>query len=193
MRLHRIAAGMSVAVLCIAAIVRADDLYSPASYNAVAADHHALRIGDNLTVVVTETTSATADARTTADKDGAVSGSLNLHGAPQQGVFNLNETFNGGGTIERSGKLIARMTVVVQSVDVGGTLHVKGQQEIVVNGDKQKLFVEGRVRQQDIASDNTVLSSRLSDARISYTGSGVLNEKQRPGLFTRVLDWLRIF
>lgn len=88
--------------------------------------------------------------------------------------------------------MVARLTVVIQAIDGDGNLRVKGQQEIVVNGDKQKLVVEGRVRQQDIGSDNTVLSSRLSDARISYTGSGVLNEKQRPGLFTRLLDWLRI-
>lgn len=146
-----------------------------------------------MTVVVTEITSSTTDARTTADKDGAVSGSATLHGRQQQGAFNLNETFNGGGTIERSGKLLARLTVVVQSVEPGGNLHVKGQQDIVVNGDKQRLIVEGRVRQQDVAADNTVLSSRLSEAKISYTGDGVLSQKQRQGLLTRLLDWLRIF
>jgi flagellar L-ring protein FlgH len=185
-------ASLFAALLWVVCIAQADDLYSPASFDAPAADHRALRIGDNLTVVVTEITSATTDARTTADKDGSVSGSANLHARPQQGVFNLNESFNGGGTIERSGKLVARLTVVVQAIDGDGNLRVKGQQEIVVNGDKQKLVLEGRVRQQDIGSDNTVLSSRLSEARISYTGAGVLNEKQRPGLFTRLLDWLRI-
>jgi len=178
---------------CIGLPAVAEDLYSSQSYDALAADHRALRVGDNLTVIVTEITSSTTDARTTADKDGAVSGSATLHNRQQQGAFNLNETFNGGGTIERSGKLLARLTVVVQSVEPGGNLHVKGQQNIVVNGDKQKLIVEGRVRQQDVAADNTVLSSRLSDAKISYTGDGVLSQKQRQGLLTRLLDWLRIF
>jgi len=171
----------------------AEDLYSPQSYDALSADHRALRVGDNLTVVVTEITSSTTDARTTADKDGALSGSATLHNRQQQAAFNLNETFNGGGTIERTGKLLARLTVVVQSVEPGGNLRVKGQQDIVVNGDKQKLIVEGRVRQQDVAADNTVLSSRLSEAKISYTGDGVLSQKQRQGLLTRLLDWLRIF
>jgi flagellar L-ring protein precursor FlgH len=170
----------------------ADDLYSQKTYDALAADHRAFRAGDNLTVVVTEITSATTDARTTADKDGTVSGSANLHGVPQQGAFNLNDTFNGGGKIERSGKLLGRITVVVQSVESDGYMRVKGQQEIVVNGDRQKLIVEGRVRQQDVGSDNTVLSSRLSDSKISYTGAGVLSENQRPGIFTRLLSWLRI-
>lgn len=182
-----------LACACIGLPATAEDLYSRESYDALAADHRALRVGDNLTVVVTEITSSTTDARTTADKDGTVSGSATLHQRQQQGAFNLNETFNGGGTIERSGKLLARLTVVVQSVERDGNLRVKGEQNIVVNGDKQRLIVEGRVRQQDVAADNTVLSSRLSEARISYTGDGVLSQKQRQGLLTRLLDWLRIF
>jgi len=183
---------IGLALVCLSAAAAAEDLYSRQSYDALAADHRALRAGDNLTVVVTEITSSTTDARTTADKDGTVSGSATLHNRQQQGAFNLSESFNGGGTIERSGKLLARLTVVVQSVDPGGNLHVKGEQNIVVNGDKQKLIVEGRVRQQDVGADNTVLSSRLSEARISYTGDGVLSEKQRQGLLTRILSWLRI-
>jgi flagellar L-ring protein precursor FlgH len=177
---------------CFGLPASAEDLYSRESFDALVADHRALRVGDNLTVVVTEITSSTTDARTTADKDGSVSGSAGLHQRQQQAAFNLNETFNGGGTIERSGKLLARLTVVVQSVESDGNLRVKGEQSIIVNGDKQKLFVEGRVRQQDIAADNTVMSSRLSEARISYTGNGVLSEKQRQGLLTRLLSWLRI-
>jgi flagellar L-ring protein precursor FlgH len=183
---------LALALVCLSAAAAAEDLYSHESYDALAADHRALRAGDNLTVVVTEITSSTTDARTTADKDGTVSGSATLHNRQQQGAFNLSENFNGGGTIERSGKLLARLTVVVQSVDPGGNLRVKGEQNIVVNGDKQKLVVEGRVRQQDVGADNTVLSSRLSEARISYTGDGVLSEKQRQGLLTRILSWLRI-
>ena len=171
---------------------RADNLYSTHSYDPLAADRRAIRVGDNLTVIVTELTTATADARTTADKAGNVTGSASLHNKPQQGAFSIDQTFNGGGTIERSGKLQARLTVIVQDIDKDGYLHVKGQQQIAINHDKQKLIVEGRVRPQDIATDNTVLSTRLSDAHISYTGSGVLSENEHPGLFTRILSWLRI-
>jgi flagellar L-ring protein precursor FlgH len=171
----------------------AEDLYSKDSYDALAADHRALRVGDNLTVVVTEITSSTTDARTMADKNGNLTGSADLHQRQQQAAFNLGETFNGGGTIERSGKLLARLTVIVRAVEPDGNLRVKGEQDIVVNGDKQKLIVEGRVRPQDITADNTVLSSRLSDAKISYTGSGILAEKQHQGLLTWLLSWLRIF
>jgi flagellar L-ring protein FlgH len=184
---------MGIALACAGADLPADDLYSPDTYSALAADHRAWRTGDNLTVIVTEVANASADARTSTDKAGNVSGSAGWHPtAPQQAAFALNNTFNGGGTIERSGKLGARLTVVVEEVDQAGYLHVKGQQQIVINGDRQKLYVEGRVRPQDVGTDNTVLSSRLSDSRISYTGDGVLKENQRPGFFTRLLSWLRI-
>jgi flagellar L-ring protein FlgH len=173
-------------------VAAADSLFNPEGYHALAADHRALKVGDNLTIVVTEIASATTDARTSSDKTGSVSGAANLHQLPQQGAFNLNETFSGGGTIERSGKLLARMTVVVQAIDANGDLQVKGQQDIVLNGDRQKLALDGRVRPEDIGADNTVLSSRLSNAHISYVGTGVLAEKQRAGLFTRLLSWLHI-
>ena len=188
--------GATVACVVLLGVVashgRADELYSTHTYDALAADRRALRVGDNLTVIVTELTTATADARTTADKAGSVTGTASLHAKPQQGAFSIDQTFNGGGTIERSGKLQARLTVVVQAIDDEGYLHVRGQQQILINHDKQQLIVEGRVRPQDIATDNTVLSTRLSDARISYTGVGVLNENARPGFFTRLLSWLRI-
>jgi flagellar L-ring protein precursor FlgH len=192
MSARNVQAAAVILTMTLVGAAPADDLYSKDTYNALAADHRGLRVGDNLTVVVTEITSATTDARTTSDKDGTVSGSAGLHNRQQQAAFNLNETFNGGGTIERSGKLLARLTVVVRAVDPEGYLHVQGQQDIVVNGDRQKLIVEGRVRPEDIATDNTILSSRLSDSKISYVGAGILSEKQRQGILTRLLSWLRI-
>jgi flagellar L-ring protein FlgH len=191
--------GTVCAALCILStaygtepVERGADLYSTATYDALAADHRALRVGDNLTVVVTEIASATADARTSIGKSTSLAGSLDLHGHPNQGTLTTNNTFDGSGTTERTDKLLARLTVSVMRVEPDGSLRIKGQQEIAINGERQKLLLEGRVRSQDIGPDNTVLSSRLSDARISYTGRGVLNEAQRPGWLTRLLSWLRI-
>jgi flagellar L-ring protein precursor FlgH len=69
---------------------------------------------------------------------------------------------------------------------------VSGEQLIKVNDERQEIVLSGRVRPIDIAENNTVVSSRLADARISYVGDGVLGEKQRPGILTRILSWLRI-
>ncbi len=77
-------------------------------------------------------------------------------------------------------------------MEANGDLIVKGQQYIVLNGDRQKLSLDGRVRPEDVGADNTVLSSRLSNSHISYVGTGVLADKQRAGVLTRLLSWLRI-
>jgi flagellar L-ring protein precursor FlgH len=48
------------------------------------------------------------------------------------------------------------------------------------------------VRPIDVTETNTILSSRIAEAKISYVGDGLLGEKQRPGILTRFLSWLRI-
>ena len=174
------------------AVVQAEGLYDAQRFQPLAADLRAYRVGDNLTVVVTEFASMTTNARTATDKDGSVAGGLRNPATSKQWGVDLTEDFNGGGRIERSGKLVARLTVIVQSIDANGDLRVKGAQEIEVNNEKQTLAVEGRVRPLDIAADNTVLSTRLSEAKIGYTGQGLLAEKQQPGLLTRLLSWLRL-
>lgn len=183
------------AVLCIgvAGSAAADSLYDEAHYRAAVADPKAVRVGDNLTVIVTEIASMTTTARTTTDKDAGLSGTVRATDRTRfQGGIDLGEDFAGGGRIERSGKLVAQVTVAVQEVRPNGDLWVKGEQEILVNDETQKLVLEGRVRREDIRADNTVPSNRLSEAKIAFTGEGLLAEKQKPGILTRFLSWLRI-
>jgi flagellar L-ring protein FlgH len=183
--------GMAVWLMAVGT-VWADSLYKADEYSAWVADHPAFRPGDNLTVLITEIASVSTSANTSTNKSGSASGALT--GTRPSGNFalNLEDEFNGGGTIERQGKFLAQLTVAVQSVDENGDLWVKGEQEIEVNNERQWIALEGRVRLRDIRSDNTVLSSRVGDARIKYVGKGVLAEKQRPGILTRILGWLWI-
>jgi flagellar L-ring protein precursor FlgH len=178
--------------LAAAHVGHADSLYRAATFKSFVADARAWRVGDNLTVLITEFASVTTNARTATDKDGTVSGSLAGTNSSRNGSINLNEDFTGGGRIERSGKLTAQLTVVVEAIDPNGDLRVRGRQDISVNNEVQTLTLEGRVRPQDVGANNTVPSTRLSDAKISYTGDGLLAEKQRPGILTRFLSWLRI-
>ncbi len=183
---------LGILAAAASAAVTADSLYREGDFRPLVADSRALRVGDNLTVIVTEFASVTTNARTATDKDGTISGTLQGTNSSKSGSINLAEDFSGGGRIERSGKVTAQITVVVQAIEVNGDLRVKGKQDISVNDEVQTLLVEGRVRQQDIGANNTVLSTRLSDAKISYTGDGLLAEKQRPGILTRFLSWLRL-
>lgn len=182
----------ALVLLALTGHVTADSLFQEQGFHALVADQRAWRPGDNLTVVITEIASVSATANTETKKDGSVYGKVRTRDDNIDIGGGLGEEFNGTGRIERSGRMIAQLTVTVLGVEPNGDLRVKGSQEITVNNERQWIALEGRVRGQDIRTDNTVLSSRVSDARIEYTGKGILAEKQRPGILTRFLSWLRL-
>jgi flagellar L-ring protein precursor FlgH len=150
--------------------------------------------------LITESAVASTTATTATNKEGSVSAAANAartnnntpYNRSFSGSIDLTEDFKGGGRIERTGKLLARLTVVVEAVEPNGMLVVQGEQDIYVNEERQHIALAGRVRPQDIGTDNTVLSTRLAQAKIEMSGQGLLAEKQKPGILTRFLSWLRI-
>ncbi len=184
---------VSVIQICHANDLGTTDAPSSSASRSFFADRSAHRPGDILTVVITENSTASATARTRADKEDSVFGALKR---PTRGIDrvegSIGSDFTGGGQIERSGKLIAKLSVVVDRVDANGNLAVHGEQEIEVNNERQHIKLDGKVRPEDINADNTIPSWRVSDAKIEFTGKGLLARKQSPGLLTRVLGWFGI-
>jgi len=170
----------------------AESLYREETFRPLTADHRAYRVGDALTVLVFENSSSTNTADTTTNKKGAAGVVVHSTNSDKKAGVDLNEDFGGSGKIQRSGKLLATLTVNVKAVAPNGDLLVGGAQLIEVNEEKQSILLEGRVRPVDVSESNTVVSSRLADAKISYIGDGLLGEKQKPGVLTRILSWLGI-
>lgn len=173
----------------------AENLYQQGQFQSLVGDYRATRPGETLTILIYEDAKASASAGTSTDKSadtglgGKASIATGVLGVGSAG-WEMSEGFQGSGRIQRTGNLVAQMSVTVQSVDANGELLVKGEQLIEVNGEKQQIRIEGRVRPRDIGSNNTVISSRLADAKISYIGDGILANGQRPGFLTRILSWL---
>jgi flagellar L-ring protein precursor FlgH len=71
-----------------------------------------------------------------------------------------------------------------------GNLIVEGRKEVTIDKEKRFIILSGIVRPEDIEVDNTVSSSKIADARIEYTGTGVISDKQRPGIYHRIFDWI---
>ena len=88
-----------------------------------------------------------------------------------------------------------RGTVTCQIIDVlpGGIFHVYGRREILVNHEIQLVTIEGLVRRHDIGLNNRVPSSQLANAKLTFDGIGVIDDKQRPSLLARAMDWLYPF
>jgi flagellar L-ring protein precursor FlgH len=99
-------------------------------------------------------------------------------------------TFEGGGTTQRANQLLATLTVTVREVFPNGDLRVSGEQFLTVNDEAHKVRLEGRVRPQDISSDNVVLSTRLAEAKIYYAGDGDLSERNHRAWWRKLLDLL---
>lgn len=164
---------------------QADSLYS---------DTKARRIGDLVTMIIVEQSQATQSASTQTGSDGQVQvGPMSLANIvpviPSIGASG-SDSASAKGSTTRGGTLNARMTAQVVDVSPNGNLIIEGRQTIIVNGEEQIIVVSGEVRPQDIASDNTVLSTFVADATIAYQGTGPIADKQTPGLLTRIFNWL---
>lgn len=162
----------------------------------------ARRVGDILTIKIVENSSATNKASTNTDRSSSLSAGLegffNLEKSypADHGFFNpfssvggsIDSQFGGSGATQRSGALSAYMTAKVVEVLPNGNLLIEGNREVRVNAENQMITLTGMVRPRDIAADNVIQSTYIADARIAYSGTGVLNDRQRPGWFTRVMD-----
>lgn len=170
--------------------VAAESLFREEAFRAYTDDRRATRVGDSLTVLIVENASAEASADTSADHSTALSAVIREPTGRDEYGFSVGRETDGGGRVTRTGKLRAAMTVEVVEVTPANEFVVKGTQLLMVNDEEQRIVVYGRVRPDDISAQNTVLSTRLADARIEYVGEGVIAESQRPGLIYRFMNWL---
>jgi len=157
------------------------------------ADRKARRPGDLVTVIIVEQAQPRQTAGTSTGKDSEVS--VGPGGGVLADLIPLlrlggGDTFAANGATTRGGSLTAKVTTKVVEVYPNNTMRLEGRQKIVINGEEQEIVLTGLVRTEDVASDNTVLSTFVADAEISFVGTGALAEKNKPGLITRVFNWL---
>ncbi len=189
----RVAACLALAwmLMIVGGPARAESLFDPDLYRSLGTDRKAARIGDVLTIQVVETSSASSSADTSTGRKSSFDAEFRLSRRPTtSGGIDVDSDFDGGGKTQRSGKLLAQMSVGVVGVAPNGDLYVKGDQLLTVNDEQQKIQVKGRVRPQDISPGNVVLSTRLAEAEIVYIGEGELAGRQRPSWWARFLNWL---
>ena len=161
----------------------------------------ARNIGDIVTIKIVESASATNKASTQTGRSSTLDAGLdnffNLEERyPSTSPFfnpfgsvsaNFESDFDGSGSTARSNALTAYITARVIDILPNGILVIQGTREVRVNHENQIITLTGMVRPRDISSENVVQSTYLADARITYSGTGIINEKQRPGWLSRIL------
>jgi flagellar L-ring protein precursor FlgH len=166
-------------------------------------DLRAYQVGDLVTVNIVETSKASKQAGTKTERSSGINAGIsNLLGYETKMGKNLPAAFNpevmfkaaiesdfdGSGTTSRNESMTAFITARVMRVLPNGNLVIEGRREIRVNHEIQYITLSGLIRPADISPDNTVLSSYIADAKIDYTGSGPVSDKQRPGWLGRIID-----
>lgn len=156
-------------------------------------DKKAKRPGDLVTVIIVEQAQARQTASTSTGKDSEVSV------GPGMGVLadlipllrvGGGDSFSSDGSTTRGGSLTAKITTKVVEALPNNTMRIEGRQKITINGEDQEIVITGLVRNQDVAPDNTVLSTFVADAEIAFLGTGIVADKNNPGIITRLFNWL---
>ncbi len=166
------------------------------SFTSFYSDHKARQPGDLLTVLVTEFTQASNQAKTETKSEEANSASVDqgtgmLSFFPEMSVGGgINNSFTGSGNNSSTGSLKGKITVRIDSILPGGAYRVTGKRIVDANKEKQIMKLTGVVRPRDIQADNTVYSYLIADAEISYEGRGVVAAAHKPGILMRILNWV---
>jgi flagellar L-ring protein precursor FlgH len=179
-----------------------------ASSGSLCADLRASKIGDVLTITVSETSAASKASATSAQKAKTSTGSITFGGigigaagvSSPKGSMSLgpyttsfNNTFAGTGSTSQTDSMTTYMTATVIDVLPNGNLLIRGSRWTKVNDELQQIVLEGVVRPADISRLNTVLSQNVAEAKIFLLGKGPVAQSQKPGWLNQVIDFISPF
>lgn len=156
-------------------------------------DRTARRIGDAVVIRLVEKTDASKSATTSATKKSEIDiQNPTLFGVPfSAGSLNLANSANGErklggeGSSDQSNSLTGNVSAVVVGVYPNGNLAIRGEKMLTLNQGEEVVQVSGVIRPEGIAGDNSIPSSRVADAKITYAGNGALADANTIGWFGR--------
>lgn len=182
-------------------------IYQAGFDNGLFSDRKAHRVGDIITITLNERTQASKNTNSQISKDSSANlGVPNLFGMavsptnPLASIgalgltndtlgldasFDATRSADGSGSAGQSNSLTGSITVSVAEVMPNGILLVRGEKWMTLNTGDELVRIAGLVRPDDIAADNTVSSTRIGDARITYSGTGAFADAAQPGWMSR--------
>ncbi|MEI9927805.1 MAG: flagellar basal body L-ring protein FlgH [Sphingomonas sp.] len=167
-------------------------------YAALYEGQRAHRIGDSLSIVLVERTSASKSASSKLDSSGGfgltppTTGALSLFKSTDAAVSG-NRNFTGAGAADQANTLSGEISVTVAAIYPNGTMLVQGQKRVTLNRGDEFIQIKGLVRVADIDENNRVPSTRVADARIAYTGKGDVARAGRQGWLSRFFQAISPF
>lgn len=182
---------------------RADSLWTAATGDrGMVADHKAVRSGDILTIVVSESVAAQSSQSKKSSRDASIADAVQSFLYPTTGLhkgvlpsisISGKSAYSGGGDVSNSQSLTSRAAVLITDVLPNGNMVIEGARMVTFSGEAQYVVLHGIVRADDVASDNTVQSSNIADARVEFISEGSLTDAQKRGWLAKLYEKLRPF
>lgn len=159
-------------------------------------DQQATQVGDIITVIFDEQYNSSKSAETKSLKDSTNSSNPGSILGTVPGWRNLgldidldhSRSFKGSGDADRSNSLSGTISVTVSDILPSGVLQIRGEKWLTLSEGDEYIRIMGLIRPQDITPQNTVMSSKVADARINFGGRGNLNNATKEGWFGRMTN-----
>lgn len=170
-----------------------------AGYAALTSGARAAQVGDIITITLVERTQATKSNSANLGRDGSfgltppTTGPLSKIFDPSDIAASGTQKFKGGGDASQSNALSGEITVTVAKVFPNGSMLVRGQKYLTLNRGDEFIRISGIVRPADLSPDNRVLSTRVADAQITYSGKGEIARGSRQGWLQRFFSLISPF
>ncbi len=187
--------------LLIAIPAGATSLFDEDGCDLFTADR-AAELGDLVTIIISESVSASNRATTETDKKLNTDGQLSVSGflqwvaglpdtiAPVEDItFTPSESFEGEGRVSTSGTFTTRLTATVVDILPNGNMIVEGVREITIAEDTAELTIRGVIDPSDITGDNTITSNLMAEMEILYEGEGIIADRQHDGILSRIFNF----
>jgi len=171
-------------------------IYQPSAFRPVFEDRRARHVGDVLTLVITERTSANKSGTATGNKSGSVSATVPARLAGTFGnplTASSNNTYSDGDTQAASNAFTGTMGVTVVEVLSNGNLIVAGEKQIGMNKGTEYIRFSGMINPDSIATGNTVQSTAVADARVEYRTANKIDRAELSSMASRFFQSLLPF
>jgi flagellar L-ring protein precursor FlgH len=170
----------------------------------IVSDLKAHSVGDIVTVSVVESMSSESKAATSLSHKGSISAGMpNLLSGTEwlskhYPLLNINSLVSGSSDSSNTGSgdmsagdtFTATVSSIVVAVNPSGTLSIRGDRQVRVNGEDDTIRLSGVVRPEDLDSNNQVSSTLVANLQVSMVGEGQIRDKQGNGVGTRLFDWV---
>ena len=161
-------------------------IFSTSSTGLFSSDRRAKKVGDILSVTLSETFSSSKGATNSSAKADTIGAEVGPTGIMRNfaglgGSASKTNSFSGSMATSQSNSLSGTISATVVRVFPNGNLEIKGQKKLRITEGTEYIRLSGIIRPQDISTSNTVSSTKIAEAQIEYVGAGILDSASKPG------------